>query len=271
MSELPPETVLQPEVMVRSVRRRRREKPPQPAPPALNPRNLLIYLGLAIGVAGLMVEGHLAHRPEHLPLPTLSRATEVRSLISQRADSLQVVVSWDLTLSEPAGRPDSIQVRVVPGGQGPGAVSVQSAAQLADTVYIPGPVRGQTLSGVSCASARHPQIPTEESCTPWQFVRPSAEPPGVNQIVIRPGGLQVDPDVGGRCARWQRAHPEQSVWIAVNRAAVPDCTGPNQKPTVAQFCAFAVLPNGRRVKTANSANNSYCEELFVEWSRELYS
>jgi hypothetical protein len=40
---------------------------------------------------------------------------------------------------------------------------------------------------------------------------------------------------------------------------------------VAQFCAFAVLPNGRRVKTATSTNNHYCEELFVEWTRERYS
>ena len=272
VSETPADTVLRPEVRDRRVRRRRSEKPPRPAPPPLNPRNLLIYLVLALGMSGLMVEGHLRDRPQHLPLPPLSRATEVRSLISQRANSLEVVVSWDLTLSDPEGRPDSIRVRVVPGGQGRGAISVQSAAQLADTVYIPGPVRGQTLSGISCASAQHPQMPPEESCTPWQFVRPQAEPSGtVSLIVIRPSALQVDPDVGGRCAQWQRAHPTQPVWIEVNRTAVPDCTGPNRRPTVAQFCAFAVLPGGKRVKTANSTNNSYCEELFVEWSRELYS
>jgi len=272
ISETPAETVLRPEVGDRRVRRRRREKPIKPPPPPINARNVLIYLVLAVGTTGLMVEGHLRDRPQHLPLPSLARATEVRSLISQRADSLEVVVSWDLTLSEPAGRPDSIRVRVVPGGNGRGAVSVQSATQLADTVYVPGPVRGQTLSGISCASAQHPQMPPEESCTPWQFVRPEGEPSGtVRQIVIRPSGLQVDPDVGGRCAQWQREHPRQSVWIEVNRTAVPDCTGPNRRPTVAQFCAFAILPGGKRVKASNSANDSYCEELFVEWSRELYS
>ncbi|HEX7335797.1 MAG TPA: hypothetical protein VF252_01210, partial [Gemmatimonadales bacterium] len=79
------------------------------------------------------------------------------------------------------------------------------------------------------------------------------------------------PDVTGACARWQQAHPTESVWLEVNRTAVPDCTGPNRKPTVAQFCAFAVLPDGRRAKTANSANNPYCEELFEEWIRERFS
>ena len=94
---------------------------------------------------------------------------------------------------------------------------------------------------------------------------------GPNTIVIQPQGIQVDPDVGGKCAEWQQKHPDASVWITVNRRAVPECTGPNQKPTVAQFCAFAVLPDGRRVKTANSANNRYCDELFEEWTRERYS
>ncbi len=87
----------------------------------------------------------------------------------------------------------------------------------------------------------------------------------------QPTGLQVDQDVEGACARWQLAHPADSVWIEVNRTAVPECTGPNRKPTVAQFCTFAVLPDGRRVKTANSVNNPYCEELFVEWLRERVS
>jgi hypothetical protein len=93
----------------------------------------------------------------------------------------------------------------------------------------------------------------------------------LTRIIVQPSGLQVDPDVGGRCAEWQASHPDQSVWISVNQRAVPECTGPNARPTVAQFCAFAVLPDGRRVKTANTANNRYCDELFVEWSRELYS
>jgi hypothetical protein len=185
MTELPPDAKAQPEVVVRSVRRRRGE-PPKPPPSSFNTRNFLIYLALALLTLGLMVEGFLRDRPQQLPLPSRSVATEVRSAISERADSLQVVVSWDLTLSEPEGRPDSIRVRVVPERQEPGLRSFQATSQLADTVYLPAPDRGQTLSGVSCASAEHDGEAVEESCTPWQYVRPAAESPagGVNQVVI---------------------------------------------------------------------------------------
>jgi hypothetical protein len=240
-------------------------------------RNLLIYFGVGILLLALMVEGFLRDRPQQLPLPALAHTTEVRSALSRMADSLQVVVTWDLTLAEPTGRPDSIRITVVPEQQQRTFIAMQSSTQLADTLYVPAPSPGQTLTGYSCASAEHPGVSAAESCTPWQYVLPTATatvapgPNAINQIVIQPSGLQVDPDVNGKCMQWQRAHPDQSVWIAVNRTAVPDCTGPNRKPTVAQFCAFAVLPDGRRVKTANSSNNSYCEELFVEWSRESYS
>jgi hypothetical protein len=273
MSESPPpETAMQPEVRVRSVRRRRSETPRPLAPPPLNARNWLIYAALGVIVLVLMAERYLGHRPHQLHLPTRSQATEVRSTLTEIADSLQVVVTWDLTLSDPEGRPDSIRIKVAPQQQRT-VMAVQPSSQLADTLYLPVPPRGQTIGGISCASAMHRGMPPqEEACTPWQYVRPSAAPTGiVEHIVIRPTGLQVDPDVGGRCARWQAANPDSSVWITVNRTAVPDCTGPNRRPTVAQFCAFAILPGGKRVKTANSSNSSYCEELFVEWSRELYS
>jgi hypothetical protein len=268
---------MEPEVHVRSVRRRRSDPPAPPTPPPVNLRTLVIYSCLAILVLALTVEGFLRDRPQHLPLPQLAHATEVRSNVSEVADSLQVVVSWDLTLADSSGRPDSVRIKVVADQQQRTLVALQSSTQLADTIYLPAPPPGQTLTGTSCAMAEHPGTPEEESCTPWQYVRPMATAQSdsgqtaINRIVIKPVGLQVDPDVGGKCARWQRAHPDKSVWIAVNRTAVPDCTGPNRKPTVAQFCAFAVLPDGRRVKTSNSTNNSYCEELFVEWSRESYS
>jgi hypothetical protein len=46
-------------------------------------------------------------------------------------------------------------------------VEFQSSSQLADTVYLPLPSRGQALSGISCASAAHPgALPQDESCTP---------------------------------------------------------------------------------------------------------
>ena len=230
-----------------------------------------MYAGLATLVAALMLDGFLRDHPQH-PLPKLSYAVEVRSALAEVGDSLQVVVSWDLTLSDPAGRPDSVLIKVTPGQGKRAVLAIQTPNQLSDTVYLQAPQRGETLAGLSCVATEHEGYPVDESCTPWQYVRPTAAAAGtVSQIMIKPNGLQVDPDVGGRCAQWQRAHPDRSVWIQVNVTAVPECTGPNRKPAVAQFCAFAVLPGGKRVKTATSSNNSYCDELFVEWSRELYS
>lgn len=266
---------MEPEVRVRSTRRRRSQPVPEPAPPAPHLRNWVIYTGLVTVTGALMLDGFLSHRPQGPVLPPLSQATEVRSAISQMAESLQVVVSWDLTLSDSAGLPDSIRVEVMPNPQGKTIISMQSARQLADTLHLAAPAPGETLSGFSCAAAEHPDELGEETCTPWQYVRPTAaeEAAGalVARIVVQPSGLQVDPDVEGACARWQETHPSESVWIVVNRTAVADCTGPNQKPTVAQFCAFAVLPDGRRAKTANSINNPYCDELFEEWIRERVS
>ena len=264
---------MNPEVVVGSVRRRRRSpKPETPRPP--NIRNLVRYVVLSVAVAGLMFSGFLTDRPATVPLPLLSETTDVRSSISGAGDSLQIEIYWDLTISEPQGVPDSIRVRVV---QDSSVVTlIQAGSELADTTYIPAPKPGQTVKGLSCVAAHHDLAdPLEEVCTPWQYVRPlataSAMVPVARQIVIQPSGLQVDPDVNGRCAEWQRKHPPDSVWIKVNLTAVPECTGPNHKPTVAQFCAFAVMPDGRRVKTRNSSNNRYCDELFAEWIRERYS
>jgi hypothetical protein len=260
---------MEPEVRVRTLRRRRKatEQPQSPPPP--NVRNWAIYAGLAAVLGALMVDGHLSDRPRRVALPALSEATDVRSAVSERADSLQVVVSWNLTLARPSGVPDSIRVKVVRQQPHDSLVSTQRADQLADTLYLPAPAAGQTLQALSCVVAQHKEAMLEESCTPWQYVRPSAASQvAATNIVVQPRGLQVDPDVGGRCAYWQQTHPGESVWVTVNRTAVPACTGPNSKPTVAQFCAFAILPGGRRVKTTNSANNDYCNELFEEWTRE---
>ena len=56
----------------------------------------------------------------------------------------------------------------------------------------------------------------------------------------------------------------------MNNQAIRECTGPNGKPTVAQFCAFAVLADGRRV-TTRLRRRTYCERLFAEWGRERIS
>jgi hypothetical protein len=205
----------------------------------------------------------------------------VRSTVSESRDSLQVVVAWETNSFWPLGSTDSLRVQVVadsgyPGGSQPKVLGFPTGKQQADTANLPMPAPGQSVIGYSCAAVIHPGMPLDQSCTGWQYVRPSAAfdsaaGRGAGQIVIQPGGLQVDPDVDGSCARWQKSHPSQSVWILINRTAVPECTGSNLKPTVAKFCAFAVLPGGRRVKTANSTNDRYCDELFVEWTRERYS
>ena len=263
------------EVRVHRVRRRRTDPPLSDTPRPPNVRNWLIYTGLTGLVAALMFEGYLSHKRRDPALPKRSEATDVASVISPTADSLQVVVSWDLTLSAPEGRPDSVRIKVAPAQGNDSLIAMQPATVFADTAYLPAPVPGQTLTGSSCVVALHRVEPLTEMCTPWQYVHPAAiaqaSVAAPERIVIQPSGLQVDPDVGGRCAEWQRTHPGESVWIAVNRAAVWQCTGVNGKPTVAQFCAFMVLSDGRKVKTANSANSTYCEELFVEWTRERNS
>lgn len=263
------------EVRVHRVRRRRSEPsiPVTTRPPSA--RNWIIYAALALFCAALMFEGYLSHRPRDHALPALSDATDVRSTITSAGDSLQIVVSWDLTLSSAEGQPDSIRVVVVPTGQD-SLIAIHPASQFRDTVFIPAPAAGQALSGTSCASALHRSgLVPASICTPWQFVRPMATAQtnvaAPQRIVIQPSGLQVDPDVDGKCAQWQQAHPGKSVWIYTNRSAVRACMGANGKPTVAQFCAFMVLPDGRKVKTENSANNAYCDELFEEWIRERYS
>jgi hypothetical protein len=111
-------------------------------------------------------------------------------------------------------------------------------------------------------------VPDTTAKRPKRTARAGAGEAVVSRIDVQPSGQQVDPDVGGKCAAWQHRYPNRHVWIEVNRQAVPECMGPNGKPTVAQFCAFAVLADGRRVKTGNSANVPYCEQLFQAWVRE---
>jgi hypothetical protein len=218
-------------------------------------------------------------------LPRAVEVTDVRSTIEQEGDSLRVVVSWRLVLPRGPELAESTRVEVGISDGAQSQVTTVPANEHADTLRVPAPSPGQTATGYSCVAAMTRGRLAPENCTPWQFVRPAAgqsradsapavaksragAAPKVSRIVVQPEGIQVDPDVGARCAAWQRQNPERSVWIAVNRQAVPECTGPNGKPTVAQFCAFAVLTDGRRVMTISSRKVAYCDELFRRWSLE---
>lgn len=259
-----------------------------PKPPRW-PMVLLLLALLAVSGAGLWIIRRRMRPPQ--PTVELSSAEGVRSDISAAGDSLDVAVSWHLTDAPAGGLADSARVEVGLGNGGESRTHVTSGARLADTLRIPAPAAGETVAGYSCVAAVHGTRLSRESCTPWQYVRPGAQPAGplvadsaapapsrktprvresttVVQIVVEPTGQQVDPDVGGRCADWQRRNPTRPIWIEVNQEAVPECMGPNGKPTVAQFCAFALLADGRRVKMANSANNAYCDRLYQAWIRE---
>ena len=221
--------------------------------------------------------------------PTLPRAvevTDVRSAIEQDGDSLRVVVSWRLVLPRGPELAESTRVEVGISEGAESQVATVPANEHSDTLHVAAPAPGETATGYSCVAAMTRGRLAPENCTPWQFVRPaagqspadSAPAPGgkprasaaakVARLVVQPEGIQVDPDLGARCAAWQRQNPGRSVWISVNRQAIRECTGPNGKPTVAQFCAFAVLSDGRRVKTASSQKVEYCDEIFRRWAAE---
>lgn len=254
---------------------------------------VVLLLGIvAVAAYGLWMMRRRLHPPISAGGAT---ATDVRSEISGTGDSLDVAVTWRLADAPVAGLPDSLRVEVGRGGGEAARTHVIPGNRRTDTLRIAAPAAGQTVSGYSCVAGVRAGRLARERCTPWQYVKPSAElsiapagpdsaaprprrggpartaappQPAVAHIVIQPAGQQVDPDIGGKCAAWQRSNPGRPVWIEVNRRAVPACMGPNGKPTVVQFCAFALLADGRRVKTRNSDNVPYCEVLFQEWVRE---
>ena len=248
-------------------------------------------LRLVVPLLFLVAAGLVAYRflvPVKRPtLPRAVEVTDVRSAIDLDGDSLRVVVSWRLVLPRGPELAESTRVEVGIGEGAQSQVATVPANEHVDTLRVSAPVPGQTATGYSCVAAMTRGRLAPENCTPWQFVRPAAGqaptdsapapadgkpraavPGKVSRIVVQPEGIQVDPDLGARCAAWQRQNPGRSVWIIVNRQAIRECTGPNGKPTVAQFCAFAILTDGRRVKTMSSQKVAYCEEIFRSWSAE---
>lgn len=201
--------------------------------------------------------------------PAASVVGRVRTRLTRQGDSLIVVTRWSMT-----GRP--VEVRVALAGDTVEATGYP-AVRLADTTTMAAPAPGGSVDGVSCVRAVGE---AGERCTPWRFVRPSAAARSAAgggrggrgvRIVVRPDGLQVDPDTGGACAEWRAANPREDLWLEVNERAVPECMGPNDRPVVAQFCAFALLPGGRKAKTASASNNPYCDQEFLRWVNERAS
>ena len=257
---------------------------------------IVILLLMAACVVGLwFLRAHiLSMQPSRLGVV----AEHVRSDVTGVGDSLDVVVSWGFTDSARGPQPDSARLEVGVEGADP-RVSILPAKQLSDTVRIGGPPVGGTAMGHSCVSGVHGSRLSLESCTPWQFVRPGVQaPPSVKpqrdtgkkadtakkaavapsapetQVCsvsssAQPGSRSIP--TWGQVRRLAARQPRQVGLAQVNQTAVPDCMGPNGKPAVAQFCAFAVLEDGRRVKTENSTNNPYCDELYRAWAREAIS
>jgi hypothetical protein len=253
------------------------------------PMVLLLLALIGVAGAGLWI---IRLRMQPKRLADLSTAVGVRSEIRAAGDSLDVVVFWRLTEPQSAAPADSVRIEVGLGSSAEPRVLLTPNTHNSDTLRIPAPKGGETASGYSCVAAVHGPRLSRETCTPWQYVRPTAQAPSapvvvdsaphaparkparaagpvsVARIEIQPSGQLVDPDLGGRCAVWQQRNPNRTVWIEVNQEAVPECMGPNGRPTVAQFCAFALLTDGRRVKTASATNNAYCDRLYQEWIRE---
>jgi hypothetical protein len=244
----------------------------------------LVLALLFLGAAGLAAWYFLLRPPESTSPRRMVQATDVRSSVVQEGESLRVVVDWRLVLPRGPELAESTRVEVGVSDGALSQVATVPANEFSDTLRVPAPEAGQTATGYSCVAPMTRGRLTPESCTPWQFVRPTAgqtkadSAPArtpraasavkVSRIVVQPEGMQVDPDVDDRCATWQQHNPGRSVWVTVNREAIQECTGPNGKPTVAQFCAFAVLADGRRVKTLSSEKVEYCDELFRKWSEE---
>lgn len=252
-------------------------------------RRLVLLVLLAVAGAALWMFYRQARSVPRLPAS--AEATGVRSTVYPAGDSLEVAVNWELVIDSARAAPESVRVEVGLSDGRRTSVSTQPADRDSDTLRVAAPGPGETASGYSCVAPIHRGQLRRESCTPWQFVRPAADTapavrldsappprrrtadrrPRVARVVVQPGGLQVDPDPDGRCARWQRENPGRSVWLEVNQEAIPECTGANGKPVVAQFCAFAELEDGRRVMTQNSAGNRYCDRLYREWAGERIS
>ena len=249
-------------------------------------RFVLLLLLLASRAAGAGTSGPTPGQAES-PRRGV-HATDVRSNVLQDGESLRVVVDWRLVMPRGPELAESTRVEVgvkqrrdLAGLDRAGQRVLRHpagarAAARPDRERLllrrpdePRPAHPGALHAMAVRPAGSGSGPKERlGGAPGEQTRPVRRK--VSRIVVQPEGLQVDPDLNGRCATWQQRNPGQSVWVTVNRQAIQECTGPNGKPTVAQFCAFAVLADGRRVKTAKLGEGEVLRRALPEMERRAH-
>lgn len=195
--------------------------------------------------------------------------------------TVRVITSWGYRQEPSGGFPDSTRVKVGIG-QSPPASNMGKFVKwpkTVDTTLVTVSAYG-TIQGYSCVVPHRREKWGSQTCTNWQWVRPDVTVPPFDSVSggvalmgiwVRPAGMQVDPDVNGACKTWQAANPSKTPWVTVNLKAVSQCTGPNNQPTVAQFCAFYMRVDSSYGMTSNSENIPYCQEIYPSWVREVAS
>src|SRR5262245_26141160 len=132
---------------------------------------LLAVLGVAIAGAW-MIRRRQTAAMHAAALPT---ATNVRSAISTAGDSLEIVVSWDVDPVSGGGRADSIRVEVGLGDGRESQTKLSPSDRRDDTLHLPAPGAGESAAGYSCVATVQAARLSRETCTPWQYVRPTAQ------------------------------------------------------------------------------------------------
>lgn len=210
--------------------------------------------------------------------PAKAEAPKLTARVEMVSDTtVRVISNWGYKTVPNGGYPDSTRLKVGLGSA-PTASSPSKFViwpKTVDTSLVTVAAYG-TVLGYSCVVPHRRSTWGAQTCTNWQFVRPDVTVPPfdtlggqVAMIGVRPAGMQVDPDVNGTCAAYQRTNPTASVWVTINVRAVPQCTGPNGAPTVAQFCAFYMLRDSTTGITDNSKNQAYCLTQYDSWKREV--
>ena len=251
--------------------------------PALRRGPVLVVLA----AIALIPAAYWLLRPRPKP-PVLAEAGQVQSAVTQEGDSLQVVVRWRALRSIGRRPVDSLRVEVRVDSMGAPASRVRLHPASGVRIRCTCPRHCRARRPTDCRASRR-------SITRWSRARP-----------VRHGGTCVRTPVyrrrrpaGARARRTDRRGPagadrhsaeriaggpryrravrgmaaaasDGAGWIEVNRVAVPPCTGPNNRPTVAQFCAFAELAEAGGSKPRTRPTIRTATSSFGQWERVRY-